>query len=59
MKIVEVRGIKIGTGRPKICIPVMEKRTEDIVEMAGQAVMAGADLIEWRADACSGIKNIE
>ncbi len=51
MKIVEVRGIKIGTGRPKICIPVMEKRTEDIVEMAEQAVMVGADLIEWRADA--------
>ncbi len=51
MKIVEVRGIKIGTGRPKICIPIMEKRTEDIVEMAEQAVMTGADMIEWRADA--------
>ena len=53
MKEVVVRGLTIGSGRPKICVPIVG-RTEEEVLQAGRAIACcsarGADLCEWRID---------
>ena len=50
MNYITVRGVAIGLGIPKICVPVTETSGKDIVKQAGAAAPK-ADLIEWRADA--------
>lgn len=58
-KIVQVRDLVIGEGRPKICIPVMGSTTETLKEAAGHAMKKHPDLIEWRADYFADIENEE
>lgn len=47
---IKVRGVHIGRGIPKVCVPVMGKDREGIMVSARQAAASGADVIEWRAD---------
>ncbi len=47
---VTVRGVEIGSGIPKICIPLTGINMEEILSEAEQAKASGADLVEWRAD---------
>lgn len=54
MNRVTVRGITIGEGKPKVCVPVMGENDEAVLFQAGAAAAVGADLIEWRADAYDG-----
>ncbi len=49
-KIVEVRGIRIGEGIPKICIPLTGKTKEEILAAAEKLPAVGTDLVEWRTD---------
>ncbi len=49
-KPVYVKNLEIGDGFPKICVPVTGKTEEEILKQAADAVKAGADLVEWRAD---------
>ncbi len=53
MNPVEVRNIKIGEGIPKICVPIVGKKREEIIAQA-KAVASlpegSVDLAEWRAD---------
>lgn len=53
MNVLDIRGLKLGEGRPKICIPITEATPEailaegaDIAQLRGR----GADLCEWRLD---------
>ncbi len=53
MKTVSVQGLTLGSGRPKICIPVTAKNHADIILQGRQiADRKGvcADLCEWRID---------
>lgn len=50
MNSVVVRKIKIGEGMPKICVPVLGKTEQEILDMASYVKTLGVDLIEWRAD---------
>lgn len=50
MNTITVRGVEIGKGRTKICIPVVGKNDEEIIVQAKEAVAKNADIIEWRAD---------
>ena len=50
MNPVTVRGLRIGEGIPKICVPIVEKTSKEIIEMAKKIVDSPADLVEWRAD---------
>lgn len=54
-KVVQVRELAIGEGRPKICVPFMGKTEEQIAASAGRVLDAGADLAEWRADYFEGL----
>ena len=56
-KAIRVRGCMIGEGMPKICVPVMGGTENEIIRRAKEAVAKGPDLVEWRADFFSGIRN--
>ena len=48
--IIEVKGVRIGEGMPKICVPVVGKTVDDILNQAGRVLYSPADLVEWRVD---------
>ncbi len=47
----KIKNKVIGCGRPLICVPVMGRTKEDIVEEAAYLSRSCADMIEWRVDA--------
>lgn len=59
MKTVKVRNIEIGAGKPKICVPIVGKTFDEIIESAKNIVGVGADLVEWRVDWYENIFDIE
>lgn len=50
MKIVEIRSLKIGEGRPKVCVPLTGGSMSEILEEARAVLGLPVDMIEWRAD---------
>ena len=50
MNSVEIRGLRIGEGIPKICVPLVSTNVDQLRNDAFEAVKAGADLVEWRMD---------
>lgn len=48
--VVEVRGLRIGEGIPKICVPVLGRTEAEVLSSLKQALLASPDLIEWRVD---------
>ena len=59
MKTVTVKGIEIGAGLPKVCVPIVGTEEKDILEMASRLNYSEADLIEWRVDCYSEVKNLQ
>ena len=47
---ITVRGVTLGEGLPKICVPLSAKTIDELKEQAGAAIQADADLVEWRFD---------
>lgn len=47
--------LEFDTEIPKICIPIVGTKEEEIIKTAEDLVAAKVDLIEWRADYCSWI----
>lgn len=58
-KIVEVRNLKIGEGIPKICVPLVGKNDEEIIEEARYLKNLKLDLVEWRVDHYEDVENLE
>lgn len=54
---VEVRGVRIGEGKPKICVPIVARDFEGIIEAAKLIARSKADLAEWRADLFNGYED--
>ncbi len=50
MNTVKVRNIEIGTGIPKICVPIVGISGKEILEAAEMIKSQNADVVEWRAD---------
>lgn len=50
MNAVKVRNIEIGTGIPKICVPIVGETRAEIVRAAQEITDIGTDVVEWRAD---------
>lgn len=59
MKIVEVRGIKIGEGRPKICVPIVGEDIETIRREAKDICHLPAEVAEWRADCFDEVMDVQ
>ena len=50
MNPVKVRNVEIGTGLPKICVPIVGVTKEDILDAARIIKTTAADVVEWRVD---------
>ena len=50
MKVIQVKGLQIGDGIPKICVSLTGRTKEDILEEAGQIDSTIVDIVEWRVD---------
>lgn len=48
--VVRIRTLEIGSGMPKICVPVVGKTEKEILEGAERAKAAQPDLVEFRVD---------
>lgn len=53
--VLELKGREIGAGKPCICVPVMEKEKEAVIEEIKCLSESTADMIEWRVDAFENI----
>ena len=56
--IIEIKGKKIGQGRPLVCIPIMEATEEKILKEAERLEKLEAEMIEWRVDAFGEAENL-
>ncbi len=50
IKPVYVRNMEIGTGIPKICVPLTGKNDAELLSQAAGVVEGEADFVEWRVD---------
>lgn len=48
---IRIKGYELGEGMPLVCVPVMKRTKEGILEEAGRLADAGTQMIEWRVDA--------
>lgn len=48
--IVEVRGVSIGTGIPKICVPIVGRTRDEVCSTAKDLLDVPCDVAEWRVD---------
>ena len=56
---IEIRGVRIGAGRPKICVPITGKTYKEILDDAAIIVNRPCDMAEWRADWFEDVFNLE
>ncbi|KKK34429.1 3-dehydroquinate dehydratase [Mesobacillus campisalis] len=54
-----VRGVVIGTGMPKVCVPLTGKSISELREEAALIKSVDADMVEWRADFFNDIEEFE
>ncbi|HEY0215676.1 MAG TPA: type I 3-dehydroquinate dehydratase [Cellulomonas sp.] len=47
---VTVRGTTIGTGRPKVIVPLTARTPDELVAQAAAVLDAAPDVVEWRID---------
>ena len=50
MKEIKIKTVTIGTGLPKICVPIVETSTDAIMKKITNFNRPDIDLIEWRMD---------
>lgn len=50
MKSINIRGVTLGDGIPKIIVPIVGKTRAEILNKAAEIVNLPAQLVEWRAD---------
>ena len=55
----KVRGLVLGKGMPKICIPLVGKDEETVLDQARRAIKEPCHVVEWRADWFEGVENPE
>lgn len=47
---VQVKGVRIGSGMPKICVPITGSSQDEILSQAQDIPKEYVDLVEWRSD---------
>ena len=58
-KVIKVKNVYIGQGKPKICAIVLGETVSEVVELAAKANEINCDLIEFRADHFVNILDME
>ncbi|MFV0465074.1 MAG: type I 3-dehydroquinate dehydratase [Lachnospiraceae bacterium] len=57
MKPMKVRNVSIGVGMPKICVPVVGRTKEEIINEMKEIKATDADMVEWRVDWFEDVAN--
>lgn len=57
-KTVTVRGLTIGEGAPKICVPMVGETLHQLKEEAEHLKTLDVDIVEWRVDFFEHVENI-
>lgn len=55
MNTIRIRDIELGAGIPKICVPIIGKTKEDIINEAKTFDSIPVDVVEWRVDWFEGV----
>lgn len=50
MSTVRVKNVTLGSGSPKIIVPLVGKNEVELIEEAKHLVTIDCDLVEWRVD---------
>jgi 3-dehydroquinate dehydratase-1 len=58
-KTITVRGITIGEGAPKICVPMVGTTLTQLIEEANYLKSLDIDIVEWRVDFFEQVEQIE
>ena len=53
---ISLKGLPIGAGIPKICVPITGTDVNQVIGQAGEIVSSSADLAEWRLDYFNGLE---
>lgn len=56
---VTVKGVTIGSGTPKVCIPMVGETAAQLFEEAALLKSLDAEVIEWRVDFFEALENID
>lgn len=56
--VVQVKELRLGEGIPKICVPLVGKTNEQIIEEAKYLKELNLDLVEWRVDHYEHVENL-
>lgn len=59
MNPIKIRGIRIGDGIPKICVPITGKNDAEILSEASLLLTQPCDMAEWRADWFDEVDDLE
>lgn len=49
-RVIKVKNLELGSGRPKICIPVTAANREELAVQVERILDSPCDMVEWRAD---------
>lgn len=52
--VLQVRGVTLGAGRPKVIIPLTDAHDAGLVAAAKRVAASPADMVEWRVDRYAG-----
>mgnify|MGYP000562134107 CR=1 FL=1 len=59
MNTIKVRNIEIGSGTPKIIVPIVGVTKQEIIDEAKTFDSIPVDVVEWRADWFEGVFDFE
>lgn len=59
VEVLNIRGVQFGKGKPKICVPIVERNRETILSYAEKALDKKPDLLELRMDWFEGMSNVQ
>ncbi|MEH7009295.1 type I 3-dehydroquinate dehydratase [Neobacillus niacini] len=58
-KTVTVRGLIIGEGAPKICVPMVGETIKELIEEASLLKTVDLDVVEWRVDFFEHVEDLD
>ena len=58
-KVIRIRNLELGQGRPKICALVIGETEEEIMDLAVRSNTAACDMVEFRADHFADVLEID
>lgn len=59
MKPTNLKHLSLGTGTPKICVPITGSDVTTVIAQAGEIVSTAADVVEWRLDYLNNLEDTE